>query len=108
MRSELNNKNKIQIRTGRIVHDSYLFFPRELGDLLLEPGDEIILIARNKFNYRPDLDTEIFLDNRKGIFNKIRKHLITEQAIHRLSNRKFNSFDCLKEAITKYTRRNKQ
>ena len=33
---------------GSITQDSYLFFSSKLGDLLLEPGDEIILVARHR------------------------------------------------------------
>jgi len=107
MRSEHKQSNKVQIRIGPIVHESYLFFSRELGDLILEPGDEVILVARNK---KPGYwaTNAIFPENRKGIFNKIRKHLITQEATHRLANKEFNAFDCLKEAIIKYKYLRKQ
>lgn len=100
MKSERNNQNKIQVRIGTIAHNSYLFFPRELGDLLLEPGDEIILVSKSKYRYQGS--SRISFEGRKGIFYKIRKHLITEEAAHKLVNRTFDAFGCLKDAINEY------
>lgn len=101
MKSEANNNRNIQVRMGAVTHESYFFFSRELGDLILEPGDEIILVAVKKIHWLGQ-KSKVETEGRKGIFLKIRKHLITQEATHKLANRTFDAFGCLKDAIYEY------
>lgn len=68
MKSETNQGNEVQVRIGQVTMDSYLFFPREFGDLLIEPGDEVILAVKHA-DSNGDLDAGSFFRS-KAALNK--------------------------------------
>ena len=76
MKSETNQGYEVQVRVGAVTCESYLFFCREAGDLLLEPGDEVILVA--KHNQRSDglahscIGDSTFFERVKNVFARTR------------------------------------
>jgi len=89
MKSETERGYRTQIRIGQVTQDSYLFFPRELGDLLLEPGDEVIIVARSSQEYPSDPD----------FFEKVKSKVTSTEVLDRLKNRETDEWDVLRKAI---------
>jgi len=98
MRSETNQGYEVQVRTGSVTLESYLFFPRQVGDLLLEPGDEIILAVRQNRQAYP---TRSSIGD-SAFFEKVKNHFYSTQVLDRLTGRpETDSWRMLKDAINK-------
>ena len=49
MKSETNNNLDVQMRSGSVTKEAHLCFSRETGgDLLIEPGDLVVLTVIRK------------------------------------------------------------
>jgi len=100
MKSEINQGYDVQVREGAVTMDSYLFFPREFGDLLIEPGDEVLLVVRHNIGNSEKHGSWIG-DSR--FFEKVKNHVIGTEVMDRLKGKKVTDdpWNILKEAINK-------
>ena len=106
MKSEVDQRKKVQVRMGAVTLESYIFFPRELGDLLLEPGDEVILVARQGEGNRRFRDAK-----KDSIFEKVRGTIASKLVLDRMKGRGENDYhdilNQVKEAIREFEERRK-
>lgn len=100
MKSEINQGYEVQVRVGQVTMDSYLFFPREFGDLLIEPGDELILVVRHS-KRNGNLGAGSWIGDSR-FFEKVNNTFTSVQVMDRLKQRPSSDpWQTLKEAINK-------
>lgn len=90
MLSEKNSKQRVQVRIGHITLSSYLFFPSTIGDLILKPGDEIILVARSGQSGQPKYRGAL---RKTSIFDKVREKMASKAVLARMTNKEIDDDD---------------
>jgi len=98
VKSETNQGYEVQVRIGQVTCESYLFFPREAGDLLIEPGDEVILVVKHSKYNSPYAHSWI---GDSAFFEKVKRVFATTQVMDRLKDRETDPWRILKDAINK-------
>jgi hypothetical protein len=96
MRSETHLTRKTQVRVGKVSLESYIFFPRGLGDLLLEPGDEVIIVAREG-NHADCCDYRC--GKKDTIFERVRTRVVSMIAENRFTGKGGEDYEEVLNAV---------